>query len=48
MQRYEYTPWHIQEQIRAIDDAGCAGYAAWNPRSHYDESAFVGAPRDTV
>ncbi|WP_437764860.1 putative glycoside hydrolase [Sorangium sp. So ce281] len=48
MQRYEYTPWHIQEQIRANDDAGCAGYAAWNPRSHYDESAFVGAPRDTV
>ncbi|WP_437524642.1 putative glycoside hydrolase [Sorangium sp. So ce726] len=48
MQRYEYTPWHIQEQIRAIDDAGCAGYAAWNPRSHYDESAFVGAPRDTA
>lgn len=48
MQRYEYTPWHIQEQIRANDDAGCAGYAAWNPRSHYDESAFVGAPRDTA
>ncbi|CAN96883.1 hypothetical protein sce6714 [Sorangium cellulosum So ce56] len=48
MQRYEYTPWHIREQIRAIDDAGCAGYAAWNPRSHYDESAFIGAPRDTA
>ncbi|WP_437965655.1 putative glycoside hydrolase [Sorangium sp. So ce260] len=43
MRRYKYTPWHIREQIRAIDDAGCAGYAAWNPRSAYEESAFLAA-----
>ncbi|MGK4000334.1 putative glycoside hydrolase [Sorangium sp. So ce1024] len=43
MRRYKYTPWHIREQIRAIEDAGCAGYAAWNPRSRYEEGAFVAA-----
>lgn len=46
MRRYKYTPWHIREQIRAIDDAGCAGYAAWNPRSDYEESAFLMAQPD--
>ncbi|WP_437676997.1 putative glycoside hydrolase [Sorangium sp. So ce131] len=48
MRRYRYTPWHIREQIRAADDAGCAGYAAWNPRSDYEERAFVPDPRDTA
>lgn len=43
MRRYEYTPWHIQEQARACEDAGCAGWAAWNPRSEYDEKAFAAA-----
>ncbi|WP_437575202.1 putative glycoside hydrolase [Sorangium sp. So ce887] len=46
MRRYKYTPWHIRQQIRAIDDAGCAGYAAWNPRSDYEESAFLPARPD--
>ncbi|WP_437568271.1 putative glycoside hydrolase [Sorangium sp. So ce542] len=41
MRRYKYTPWHVREQIRAIEDAGCAGYAAWNARSEYEESAFL-------
>jgi hypothetical protein len=40
MRRYEYTPWHVREQIRACDDAGCAGWAVWNPRDVYDERAF--------
>ncbi|KYF69610.1 putative glycoside hydrolase [Sorangium cellulosum] len=48
MRRYRYTPWHIQAQIRAIEDAGCAGYAAWNPRSDYDERAFVAEPREVA
>ncbi len=46
MRRYKYTPWHIRQQIRAIDDAGCAGYAAWNPRCDYEESAFLPARPD--
>ncbi|AUX38992.1 hypothetical protein SOCE26_003740 [Sorangium cellulosum] len=48
MRRYRYTPWHIREQIRAIDDAGCAGYAAWNPRSDYEERAFTPGSPDTA
>ncbi|MGK3986043.1 putative glycoside hydrolase [Sorangium sp. So ce136] len=48
MRRYRYTPWHVREQIRAIEDAGCAGYAAWNPRSAYEESAFAPVPPETA
>ncbi|KYF94500.1 hypothetical protein BE17_00230 [Sorangium cellulosum] len=48
MRRYRYMPWHVREQIRAIEDAGCAGYAAWNPRSVYEESAFVPVPPETA
>ncbi|WP_437659257.1 putative glycoside hydrolase [Sorangium sp. So ce1182] len=48
MRRYRYTPWHVREQIRAIEDAGCAGYAAWNPRSTYEESAFELVPPGTA
>jgi hypothetical protein len=44
MRRYDYTPWHVREQIRACDDAGCAGWAAWNGRSVYDGEAFVAPP----
>lgn len=48
MRRYRYTPWHVQEQIRACDDVGCAGWAAWNPRSRYEESAFRVAPPEAA
>ncbi|WP_437502018.1 putative glycoside hydrolase [Sorangium sp. So ce1099] len=48
MRRYRYTPWHVREQIRAIEDTGCAGYAAWNPRSAYEESGFAPVPPGTV
>lgn len=41
MRYYKYTPWHIQEQIRACYDAGCVGWALWNAGNIYDESAFL-------
>jgi hypothetical protein len=41
MQFYRYTPWHVREQIRACDDAGCAGWCAWNANSAYEPEAFT-------
>jgi len=35
-----YTPWHIREQIRAVEDAGLHSWVLWNPRSAYDPAIF--------
>lgn len=46
-----YTPWHVQEQIRAVEDLGMASWILWNPRSAYDAAIFRPrgpAPRPAV
>lgn len=52
-----YTPWHVQEQIRATADVGLRSWILWNPRSAYDPAIFAprapaadspAAPRDTT
>lgn len=35
-----YTPWHVQEQIRATEEAGLDSWVLWNPRSAYDPAIF--------
>jgi hypothetical protein len=35
-----YTPWHVQEQIRATEDVGLKSWILWNPRSAYDPGIF--------
>jgi hypothetical protein len=35
-----YTPWHVQEQIRATEDVGLNSWILWNPRSAYDPAIF--------
>lgn len=35
-----YTPWHVREQIRAVEEAGLASWVLWNPRSAYDPAIF--------
>ncbi len=35
-----YTPWHVQEQIRATEELGLVSWILWNPRSAYDARIF--------
>lgn len=35
-----YTPAHVREQIRAVEDLGLKSWVLWNPRSAYDPEIF--------
>lgn len=43
-----YTPWHVQEQIRAAEDLGLGSWVLWNPRSAYDPAIFRPATERAV
>lgn len=43
-----YTPWHVQEQIRATEELGLASWILWNPRGVYDPAIFRRAPLAAV
>jgi len=43
-----YTPWHVQEQIRAVEDLGLTSWVLWNPRSAYDPAIFRPAAERAV
>ncbi len=38
--RPRYTPYHVREQIRAIEELGLRSWVLWNPRSAYDPGIF--------
>jgi hypothetical protein len=40
-----YTPFHVKEQIRAVEDLGIKSWVLWNARSAYDADAFRPARR---
>lgn len=35
-----YTPYHVKEQIRAVEDLGIKSWVLWNPRGVYDAAVF--------
>jgi hypothetical protein len=35
-----YTPFHVKEQIRAVEDLGLTSWVLWNPRGVYDPGSF--------
>ncbi|MGE0353937.1 MAG: putative glycoside hydrolase [Gemmatimonadales bacterium] len=35
-----YTPFHVREQIRAVEELGIASWVLWNPRGVYDPGYF--------
>lgn len=35
-----YTPYHVKEQIRAVEDLGIKSWVLWNARSVYDAGSF--------
>lgn len=35
-----YTPFHVKEQIRAVEDLGLVSWILWNPRGVYDPGSF--------
>lgn len=35
-----YTPYHVREQIRAVNDVGLDGWVLWNAGAHYDPVIF--------
>ncbi|MEO8200798.1 MAG: putative glycoside hydrolase [Gemmatimonadota bacterium] len=39
-----YTPYHVKEQIRAVEDLGIKSWVLWNPRGVYDPGSFRPAP----
>jgi hypothetical protein len=38
--RPRYTPWHVREQIRAVEDLGIDSWALWNARGVYNPAIF--------
>jgi hypothetical protein len=39
-----YTPAHVREQIRAVEELGLRSWILWNPRSAYDPGIFRSEP----
>src|SRR6266540_487909 len=39
-----YTPAHVREQIRAVEELGISSWVLWNPRSDYEAAIFRPAP----
>ena len=35
-----YTPYHVREQIRAVEDLGVTSWVLWNAAGHYDPGIF--------
>jgi hypothetical protein len=35
-----YTPYHVKEQIRAVEELGIQSWILWNPRGVYDPGSF--------
>ncbi len=40
-----YTPYHVKEQIRAVEDLGIHSWVLWNPRGVYDPGSFRPEPK---
>ncbi|PJE51156.1 MAG: hypothetical protein COV29_02690 [Candidatus Yanofskybacteria bacterium CG10_big_fil_rev_8_21_14_0_10_36_16] len=38
---YKYSEEHIRAQINACYDAGCVGWALWNPNNRYDRESLI-------
>jgi hypothetical protein len=40
-----YTPYHVKEQIRAVEDLGLRSWILWNASGRYDAGSFRPEPR---
>lgn len=40
-----YTPYHVKEQIRAVEDLGLTSWILWNASGRYDPGSFRPEPR---